>query len=174
MKRAIQRATILATTLLLVGVGMSAVSAAKPGGVTQPSPNGVIEFGADGPCTFPIRIEPLEDAVTVTSWPAKPNGDVVEVYSGRLIAIATNLDTGDTLRFDNSGALNAVWHADGSLDLRYGAPSLVWNFDGEPGRDGLWILKRGSVSEAYDADFNLTGQRLPGKGALVDLCAALG
>ena len=174
MKRAIQRATILAATLLLAGVGMTTASAAKPGGVTEPSPNGVIEFGPDGPCTFPIRIEPLEDDVTVTSWPEKPNGDVLEVYSGHLIALATNLDSGETLRFDNSGALHAVFHADGSLDVRYSAPGLLWNFDGEPGRDGLWILTRGSASESYDPDFNLIGQRLPGKGALLDLCAALG
>ena len=96
MKRAIQRATILAATLLLAGVGMTGASAAKPGGVTEPSPNGVIEFGSDGPCTFPIRIEPIEDDVTVTAWPAKPNGDVVEVYSGHLIAVATNLRHGES------------------------------------------------------------------------------
>jgi len=174
MKRAIHRATILAATLLLAGVGMSTASAAKPGGVTEPSPNGVIEFGPDGPCTFPIRIEPIEDDVTVTAWPAKPNGDVVEVYSGHLIAVATNLDTGESLRFDNSGALYATFHADGSFDVRYGAPSLMWNFAGEPGRDGLWILKRGSAFEAYDTESSLVRQRLPGKGALLDLCAALG
>ena len=173
MKRAIQRATILAASLLLAGVGMSTASAAKPGGVTEPSPNGVIEFGPDGPCTFPIRIEPVEDDVTVTSWPEKPNGDVVEIYSGHLTALATNLDSGETLRFDNSGPLYAVFHADGSADVRYGAPGLLWNFAGEPGPDGLWLLTRGSATEAYDADFNLIGQRPPGSGALLDLCQAL-
>ena len=174
MKRAIQRATVLAATLLLAGVGMSTASAAKPGGVTEPSPNGVIEFGPEGPCSFPIRIEPTEDDVTVTTWPEKPNGDVVQIYSGHLIAVATNLDTGDSLRFDNSGSLYATFHADGSAVVRYGAPGLLWNFDTEPGRDGLWIVQRGSATETYDPDFNLIGQRLPGKGALLDLCAALG
>jgi hypothetical protein len=174
MKRAIQRATILATTLLLAGVGMSTTAAGKPGGVTEPSPNATVAFEAGEPCAFPVLVEPIEDDFSVTTWPEKPNGDVVQVYSGHAIALATNLTSGDTLRFDNSGPLYAVFHADGSADVRYGAPSVLWNLAEEPGRDGLWVLKRGSASEAYDQDFNLIGQRLPGGGALLDLCAALG
>ena len=173
MKRAIQRATILAAILLLAGVGMGTASAAKPGGVTEPSPSGPIEFGAGDVCTFPVRVDPVIDEVHITTWPAKPNGDVIQIIAGQLVSVATNLDSNKTLRFDTSGALRADFHADGTIDVRYGAPSLLWNLAEEPGRDGFWILARGSASESYDADFNLTGQRLPGGGALVDLCAAL-
>ena len=170
MTRVIRRATIVAAALMLASV---ATVAAKEGPVTEPSPTGTIEFEAGAPCAFAVRVEPVIDEVMVTTWPERPNGDVYQIYSGRLIGLATNLATGETLRFDNSGALHAVFHADGSFEVRYAAPSLMWNFAEEPGRDGLWILKRGSASEMYDADGNLTAQRLPGRGALTDLCARL-
>src|SRR4029077_17416045 len=98
---------------LRAGAGGGPAPAAKPGGVTERSPSAVLDFAAGEPCAFPIHVEPAEDSVTVTTWPEKPNGDVLQIYSGHLVAIVTNVMSGKTLRYENGGSIHVVFHGDG-------------------------------------------------------------
>jgi hypothetical protein len=168
MRRIIRNATLMAICIVFAGVG---TAAANGGPTTEPAPSSPLEFAAGDPCAFGVRLEPIQDSVVVRTWPARANGDIIQIYSGTLKSKATNTDTGRSIRFDNSGSARVVLHADGTADIEYSSPSVIWNLAEELGRDGLWLTLLGHTYEHYDADFNLISQRLA-VGRL-DLCRAL-
>ena len=87
------------------------------------------------------------DELFATTWSARPNGDVISWYHGRATARAIDLATQKSFEFDNSGSLLAVFHADGSVDVRYDGP--------EPGsgtsRTETGLLTASGIHETWRA-----------------------
>jgi hypothetical protein len=111
-------------------------------------------------CSFAVAIDFPEQHYIAKAFPPKPNGDVVEIQTGRLIARYTNLSTGTSVTYNISGPTIITFHADGSVTLKL------------PGPQGfIGVINWGQIviEISPDGEGEITKQT----GHAVDFCAAL-
>ena len=119
-----------------------------------------IEFPAGEFCSFAVLIDFPAQHYIATTFPPKPNGDVVEIQTGRVIARYTNLSTGTSVTYNISGPTILTFHADGSVTLEL------------PGPQGFFTsINNGRivVDISPDGVFTIVKQ----VGHTEDICAAL-
>lgn len=114
----------------------------------SPVPFETLEFAAGEFCSFPVLLEFPVAQVIAKTFPPKPNGDVVELQTGHVVARFTNLSTGTSITYNISGPVRFTFHADGSVTLHTPGPqgffsSINWGLiQGEFSPDGvLTIIK---------------------------------
>jgi hypothetical protein len=129
-------------------------------------PFGPFEFPAGLVCSFGVRIEFPVNKQFATTFPPEPNGDVVQLLTGRVVQRATNLSTGKSITDNISGPVRVTFHADGSFTVESFGRS--GNLDVEGTR--LFIFSGRLVIEvAPDGVATFVSQ----SGHEEDLCAAL-
>jgi hypothetical protein len=126
----------------------------------SPVPFETVEFLAGEFCSFPVRLEFPVAHVIAKTFPPKPNGDVVEIQTGRVVARYTNLSTETSITYNISGPVFLTFHADGSVTLKLPGPqgfigSINW---------GLVVLE-------ISPDGELTSFTVHGRSE--DICSAL-
>jgi hypothetical protein len=119
-----------------------------------------IEVPAGQFCSFAVLIEFPAQKYVAKTFPPKPNGDVVEIQTGRLIARYTNLSTGTSVTYNISGPTIITFHADGSVTLEL------------PGPQGfVGSINWGRIVIEFSPDGE--GTIVKQTGHAVDFCAAL-
>jgi hypothetical protein len=94
----------------------------------SPVPFETIELPAGGFCSFAVLVEIPEHNVIAKTFPPEPNGDVVQLSTGRLVARYTNLSTGTSITYNISGPTRVTFHADGSVTLELPGPQGFISF----------------------------------------------
>ena len=126
----------------------------------SPVPFETIEFPAGTFCSFAVLLEFPAAQVIAKTFPPKPNGDLVEIQTGRVVARYTNLSTGTSTTYNISGPVFIVTHTDGSVTLKL------------PGPQGfLGSINWGQVVLEISPDGELTFIKQTGHAE--DICAAL-
>jgi hypothetical protein len=126
----------------------------------SPVPFETIAFAAGELCSFAVVLEfPVSQYVAKT-FPPKPNGDVVEISTGRVLGRFTNVSTGTSFTYNISGPTRITFHADGSATLEAPGPQGVAN-----------IINWGRIviEVSPDGVFTIVKQT----GHSEDVCAAL-
>jgi hypothetical protein len=119
-----------------------------------------IEFAAGEFCSFAVAIDFPAQQYIATTFPPKPNGDVVEIQTGRVIARYTNLSTGTSVTYNISGPTRITFHADGSVTLELPGPQGFFN-----------SINWGRIVIEFSPDG--VGTIIKQTGHAVDVCAAL-
>jgi hypothetical protein len=88
----------------------------------SPVPFETVELPAGTFCSFAVLVELPEHKVTAKTFPPEPNGDVVQLSTGHLVARYTNLSTGKSITYNISGPTRVTFHADGSVTLELPGP----------------------------------------------------
>jgi hypothetical protein len=119
---------------------------------------GPVTFAAGEMCSFPVLIQPTApDVLNVIIF----SNDKF-FSSGPVVATATNLDSGKSIKINISGTVSFVPHKDGSATLTFNGPTLSVS-------EG--VISYGRLVLQFDATGNLTSSSLVGKQT--DLCAEL-
>ena len=134
-----------ATPLRLSAIG-------KP--TRSPVPFETVEIPAGEFCSFAVLLEFPAHKVIEKTFPPKPNGDVVVLATGKLVARFTNLSTGTSITYNISGPTRNTFHADGSVTFELPGPQGFIDFInwgrivGEISPDGeLTIVKQTGHAE---------------------------
>jgi hypothetical protein len=126
----------------------------------SPVPFETAEFQAGEFCSFPVLLEWPEHKYTAKTFPPEPNGDVVEIQTGKAFARYTNLSTGKSITYNVSGPTRLIFHPDGSLTVIAPGPQLF--FDG---------IHWGNIVGEFSPDGELTLIKVTGRTE--NVCAAL-
>ena len=126
----------------------------------SPVPFETIEFPAGEFCGFAVLLEFPVAQVIAKTFPPKPNGDIVELQTGRVVARFTNLSTGTSITYNISGPVRFTFHADGSVTLELPGPQGVFN-----------SINWGRVVVEFSPDG--VGTIIKQTGHAEDVCAAL-
>ena len=126
----------------------------------SPVPFETIEFPAGEFCSFPVLLEFPAAQIIAKTFPPKPNGDVVEIQTGRVIARYTNLSTGTSITRNISGPVRFTFHADGSVTLELPGPQGFFN-----------SINYGRIVIEFSPDG--MGTIIKQTGHAEDICAAL-
>jgi hypothetical protein len=119
-----------------------------------------IELPAGEFCSFAVLLEFPAQKYVAKTFPPKPNGDVVQLQTGHVVARYTNLSTGTSITHNISGPTRFTFHADGSVTLEL------------PGPQGFFTsINKGRIVVEISPDgvFTIVKQ----VGHLEDICAAL-
>ena len=126
----------------------------------SPVPFETIELPAGAFCSFAVLVEIPEHKVISKTFPPEPNGDVVQLSTGHLVARYTNLSTGTSVTYNISGPTRLTLHADGSATLEL------------PGPQGfIGFINWGRLVVEFSPDGELTIIKQTGHAE--DICAAL-
>jgi hypothetical protein len=93
----------------------------------SPVPFETIEFPAGELCSFAVVLESPVNQYIAKTFPPEPNGDVVQLSTGRFVARFTNVSTGTSITYNVSGPSRSTVHADGSVTLELSGPQGVFN-----------------------------------------------
>jgi hypothetical protein len=126
----------------------------------SPIPFETIEFPAGAFCSFAVLLEFPAAQVIAKTFPPKPNGDGVEIQTGRVVARYTNLSTGTSITYNISGPVFITTHTDGSVTLKLPGPQGVFS-----------SINWGLVVVEISPDGELTFIKQTGHSE--DICAAL-
>jgi hypothetical protein len=119
-----------------------------------------VEFAAGEFCSFAVLLEFPVAQVIAKTFPPKPNGDVVEIQTGHVVARFTNLSTGTSITYNISGPVFITTHTDGSVTLKLPGPQGVFS-----------SINWGLVVVEISPDGELTFIKQTGHSE--DICAAL-
>jgi hypothetical protein len=114
--------------LLIAVIGLFAVPASlasasgMPTRAPVPDSANTATFPAGLACDFTLQIEPVVNNEYTLTFPAEPNGDVVQIVSGYLLERFTNLDTAKSIVLNTSAKATLVFHTDGSLTIDASGP----------------------------------------------------
>jgi hypothetical protein len=139
------------------------------GPVTEPVPSDPLVLdGIQNPrvCSFPIRLDAVRNNATIKTF---PNGRVL--VSGSFWTRVTNLSTGNSIAFNNSGPITVTPRSDGSVQVTARGQSLFYFFAGDLGGPGL-LRMTGLVEETISAEGVITSFSHTG-GTTENLCATL-
>lgn len=168
-----KRVLMMVVGVLVALVVAAPVVAAQPnGGAPQDIDEFLAELGQENPvtldpgavfgnCDFPIRFEQNGKAKTLEL----PGGRFVVAFPG-LAATLTNLQTGDQVRLNITGASHQSTLDNGDVVTVVTGRNLL----GDP--EAGFVLAKGRFSFVFDKDGNLV-QPLAGKGTLTDICGLL-
>lgn len=157
-------------SLVLVAVlalSLSSVQLALGAGPTRdPAPFDPITFPAGLVCAFPVRVEPARNGATLKAY---ANGRIL--VTGAFVARATNVVSGKSITFNNSGAVTLTPNADGSLSIDARGQLLFFFFAEDLG--GARLLRTtGLIQETLSANNVVTAFTHSG-GAEENLCETL-
>jgi hypothetical protein len=79
-------------------------------------------------CSFELVGEPVINNEFVTTFPARPNGDVIHLTMGRLVERLTNVETGESITLNISGPVQLTFHPDGTGTTELLGRSVVFLF----------------------------------------------
>ena len=114
---------LLIAVIGLFGVPASLASASgMPTRAPVPDAANTATFPAGLACDFTLHYEPVVNNEYTLTFPAEPNGDVVQIASGYLLERFTNLDTGKSIVLNTSAKATLVFHADGSVTIDASGP----------------------------------------------------
>jgi hypothetical protein len=133
-------------------------AAGKP--TRSPVPFNPIEFPAGEFCSFPVLLDFPVNQYMATTFPPQPNGDVVEIQTGKVVGRFTNLSTGKTITYNISGPTRFTFHADGSVTLELPGPQGIFN-----------SINWGRIVLEFSPDGELTSFIVTGHSE--DICPAL-
>jgi hypothetical protein len=119
-----------------------------------------IEFAAGEFCSFAVLLEFPVARVIAKTFPPKPNGDVVEIQTGHVVARFTNVSTGTAITYNISGPVRLTFHADGSDTVELPGPQGQFN-----------TINWGRIVLEFSPDGELTSFKQTGHTE--DICAAL-
>ena len=119
-----------------------------------------VEFAAGQFCSFAVLLEFPVAQVIAKSFPPKPNGDVVEIQTGKAFARYTNLSTGKSITYNISGPTRLIFHPDGSLTVIAPGPQLFFD-----------SIHWGNIVGEFSPDGELTLIKVTGRTE--NVCAAL-
>jgi hypothetical protein len=112
---------------LAVGLALPAVAASAGQPVRTKNPDSIFTgvFPAGSVCPFELSFGPAVNNTYTLTYPAEPNGDIVQRSSGTLYARATNDATGKSIVINTSGPATIVTHPDGSQTTTEHGPSAL-------------------------------------------------
>ncbi|TMF35805.1 MAG: hypothetical protein E6I26_09565 [Chloroflexi bacterium] len=165
MRRAL---TLLAPFVLVLATAAPA-SAAPP--TREPFQPLFVEFAPFEVCDFAVRIETTElNAKSITF--DRRDGQFRQNLNGRIVEMATNLETGASATFNSSGPGKVWLNEAGHVVARFGGSSLIFFFDGDvTGRGLLYMTGGGAELEIGDGGFFYSRVEFPAH--VVDVCALL-
>ena len=68
-------------------------------------------------CSFGVFVHDIVNNQVVKTFPPKPNGDIVQLITGRYVTSVTNTSTGKSITVNISGPARITTHPDGSATL---------------------------------------------------------
>ena len=162
----------IAFVVALIGL-LAAPSVASAGGkpTRSPTANSPFDFPAGVVCGFEVAGQPLVDNEVTKTFPPLPNGDVVQIVTGRVVLQLTNVDSGKSLTLNVSGPATITAHPDGSVTAIDSGRSLSFFFPTDSPAGPATYLYTGQVVLNFTAD----GQQIlvSQTGTSRDICAAL-
>ncbi|MEV1332964.1 hypothetical protein AB0J20_25720 [Micromonospora costi] len=107
-----------------------------------PAPQEPFEQPAGARCDFAVRVEPVVDEVRKLVLAVYPDGSPRrELYTGALISVVTNLETGASTEVDASGTSFVEYGTDGSMTWHVTGPVLFgFRENGGSLPRGLWVI----------------------------------
>jgi hypothetical protein len=118
---------LLIAVIALFAVPASLASASgRPTRAPVPDAANTATFVAGQACPFAVHIEPVVNREYTLTFPAEPNGDVVQMVSGYLLERFTNLDSGKSIVLNNSSQATVVSHTDGSATIDVSGPVALF------------------------------------------------
>jgi hypothetical protein len=131
-----------------------------------------IPAGPLGCATFDVFVEPTTDRVRSTTMIDAAGNVRMQILSGALKVLVTNLSTGESQHLNISGPVKLAPQADGSLRVTTGGPTFWWFFEPgvAPGQPIVGLYHGKTVSE-FDAAGNF--RFLSARGRVQDVCAML-
>jgi hypothetical protein len=164
----VKRAIVLALSVILaLTMAAPTVLARSVNGVAPGKISGEVPW-PPGTCAFPLKVEVSGKAKTIV----RPDGAVVGVTSigtsPGLDVTVTNVDTGEALTFNITGAFHnsADTPKPGQVTTVSTGRSLF--YDPVAGT----VIAIGNFTIVYNSDFTVATP-LEGKGQLIDVCALL-
>ena len=134
----------------------------------SPLPAGDFEAPAGLFCSFGVLVETIVNNQVLTTFPPKPNGDIVQLATGALVIRLTNTSTGESITVNISGPGRFTIHPDGSVTLEATGRWFLGLIENAP-FTAFISSGRVVVSFAPDAPPTLVSQ----SGHVEDVCALL-
>lgn len=119
-------------------------------------------------CTFGVFLHDIVNNQVVKTFPPKPNGNIVQLITGRYVTSMTNTSTGKSITVNISGPARITTQPDGSATLVATGRWFLADLVNAPARAFI-SSGRVVVSIAPDGVPTLVSQR----GHLRDICALL-
>jgi len=139
----------------------------------EPSATPSFDLAAGESCSFGLQAEVLYDHELTRIVATFPDGSprVVDVQ-GSLGFEFTNVGTGESLRRDVSGTLEATIHEDGSIDFQFGGNGLAVIRTSAPDSEpGVYVISGPVLYVAHaDGSREFTDQH----GTIENICQTLG
>jgi hypothetical protein len=122
-------------------------------------------------CSFAVHGEAVVNQEVSTTFPAEPNGDVVQLVTGYLVERFTNVDTGKSITVNVSGPAKYVLHLDGSTTFIGLASEFLPFFPTDIPPGPRFFINYGKIVITITSagQFILVSQT----GTQFDICAAL-
>ena len=162
-------------TLALVILGLAAFPPALASAGGKPSREPLVleqgVFPAGDACSFKLAVHTVVNKGVVKTFPARPNGDVLLIITGRLIERLTNVHTGTSTVIKSPGAAKITLHPDGSLTfVQMGRALLMFDPGDIPAGPATYLfIGRTVVDIPAGGPLILVSHH----GSQRDLCAAL-
>jgi len=137
----------------------------------EPIPDDAQRFDAPAGvvCSFELAGDPVANNEFVTTFPARPNGDIVVLVTGRLVDRLSNVETGESITLNISGPLRFTFHPDGTGTTELLGRSVVFLFPNNGGPSTFLNAGRTVFTFAPGEPAILVFVR----GHQEDICAAL-
>jgi hypothetical protein len=68
-------------------------------------------------CSFGVFVHDIVNNQVIKTFPPEPNGDIVQLITGRYVTSLTNTSTGKSIKVNISGPARVTTHPDGSVTL---------------------------------------------------------
>jgi hypothetical protein len=118
---------IVVAVAVAVGLALPTVGTSAGQPVRTKNPDSIFTgvFPAGSVCPFELSFEPAVNNTYTLTYPAEPNGDVVQRSSGTLYERGTNDATGKSIVINTSGPATIVTHSDGSQTTTEHGPTAL-------------------------------------------------
>ena len=119
-------------------------------------------------CSFGVFVHDIVNNQVVKTFPPEPNGDIVQLITGRYVTSVTNTSTGKSITVNISGPARITTHPDGSATLVATGRWFIADVENAP-TEAFISSGRVVVSFAPDGTATLVSQ----SGHVEDICALL-
>ena len=159
--------SVVLGSLLAATVALPALAAKPERDVIGAPPP--IDYPAGALCAYAVRVEfPINKEYGIAFTP-QPDGSQRIIVTGRLVAMVTNLETGESVTLNASGP-GTFWFApDGTLTIAGGGHWLLYLFPTDVGGPGIFYTSGRIHLEAGPT--GVTGLTMPRNTR--DICAML-
>jgi hypothetical protein len=154
---------LLGSTLLFASA-LPAAAAGKPTFDPVPFPPDGILLPGGVFCEFDLFAEATRNTEIAKTFPADENGDVLQIVTGQLWILFTNMPTGATAEINISGPIRYVIHPDGTIDATLLGRLVAVEVGG-------FLVYSGRVIQVIHPDGST--EILSTQGSTLDVCALL-